>query len=337
MPTDGLPRRVCPSFMIVAKLSRSPILGELALLSVASLTTAGLVFVNGPLILRVPLGMFALLLIPGYVLTTVAFPHTGDLDGIERLAASFGLSVASVIALSLVMNYLPWGLRPEIMVGTLTAWNLGLALVGALRRIRLPSDERFQIEWNLTPVGRMTHRATLAGLSLTAAMVTAASSLLVVVAVPPADATEFYVLGPQGLAQDFPRIVRVGDAVVLELGIKNAHESPTQYEVEVSADGEHMTLSSPLALAPGEARRLPISFQFSRPGENREVVLSLLRNGERTSYRFLRLWMDVLPLSSPVNSGSAASRQSVLSLPVPGMGVPEPNRLDVEAETVSKA
>ncbi len=44
--------------------------------------------------LRVIFGLPFVLFLPGYALIAALFPGKGDLDGIERVALSFGLSIA---------------------------------------------------------------------------------------------------------------------------------------------------------------------------------------------------------------------------------------------------
>jgi uncharacterized membrane protein len=45
---------------------------------------------------RIPLGLAMVLFLPGYTLIAALFPEKEDLDGIERVALSFGLSIAVV-------------------------------------------------------------------------------------------------------------------------------------------------------------------------------------------------------------------------------------------------
>jgi uncharacterized membrane protein len=62
-------------------------------------------------IVRLPLGLVYILYVPGYCLTAALFPAQEDLDGIERVGLSLGLSVAWVPVLALILDWLPWGLR----------------------------------------------------------------------------------------------------------------------------------------------------------------------------------------------------------------------------------
>jgi uncharacterized membrane protein len=61
--------------------------------------------------IRSVLGLPMVLFLPGYALIAALFPGKDDLDGIERLALSLGLSIAVVPLIGLGLNYTPWGIR----------------------------------------------------------------------------------------------------------------------------------------------------------------------------------------------------------------------------------
>lgn len=70
--------------------------------------------------IRVALGLPFVLFFPGYTLIAALYPRRDDLDGIERLALSLGLSLAVVPLIGLVLNYTPWGIRLGPIVAGLT-------------------------------------------------------------------------------------------------------------------------------------------------------------------------------------------------------------------------
>jgi len=86
---------------------------DLALVIV--LTLACILFVLAPRLnetpVRVLLGLLLVLFLPGYSLIAALFPRRDDLDGIERIALSFGLSIAVVPLLGLALNYTQYGSR----------------------------------------------------------------------------------------------------------------------------------------------------------------------------------------------------------------------------------
>jgi len=95
-------------------------------------------------VFRWVLGSVFVLFIPGYVAVEALFPKGRELDGIERLALSVGLSLALVPLVGLLLNYTPWGIRLDPIMISLTILTVGLALVAFARRFRL-SVERFEL------------------------------------------------------------------------------------------------------------------------------------------------------------------------------------------------
>jgi hypothetical protein len=95
-------------------------------------------------VFRWVLGSVFVLFIPGYVALEALFPKGRELDGIERLALSVGLSLALVPLVGLLLNYTPWGIRLDPIMVSLTILTIGLALVAFARRFRL-SVERFEL------------------------------------------------------------------------------------------------------------------------------------------------------------------------------------------------
>jgi uncharacterized membrane protein len=84
---------------------------DLLLLNVLSVALIlVIVFIpNSPV--RVVLGLPFVLFFPGYALICLLFPRKGDLDGVERIALSLGLSIAIVPLIGLALNYTSWGIR----------------------------------------------------------------------------------------------------------------------------------------------------------------------------------------------------------------------------------
>ena len=94
---------------------------------------------------RYVFGAVAVLYFPGYTLIEALYPKKEDLDSLERLTLSIGLSLALVPLVGLLLNYTPWGIRLEPIVISLSILGVGLALVAAVRKesyIRLAARAR---------------------------------------------------------------------------------------------------------------------------------------------------------------------------------------------------
>jgi len=89
---------------------------------------------------RYVLGAIFVLWLPGYAFIKALFPtqvpiktSSENLDSIERVALSIGLSLALVPIVGLLLNYTPWGIRLEPVTLSLTALTLTFATAALLR------------------------------------------------------------------------------------------------------------------------------------------------------------------------------------------------------------
>ena len=78
---------------------------------------------------RVLLSLPIILFIPGYILIAALFPQKNELDLIERITLSFGLSIAVVPLIGLGLNYTPWGIRLDPIVTSLSIFIFIMGVV----------------------------------------------------------------------------------------------------------------------------------------------------------------------------------------------------------------
>jgi hypothetical protein len=90
--------------------------------------------------LRNALGAIFVLWLPGYTFIKALFPthvptktSTENLDTIERIALSLGMSIALVPIIGLLLNYTPWGIRLTPIVLSLLALTLVFATTAIIR------------------------------------------------------------------------------------------------------------------------------------------------------------------------------------------------------------
>jgi len=97
---------------------------------------------------RYALGIVYILWLPGYAFIKALFPQTlpfaralahslgtteKNLDTIERVALSLGMSIALVPIIGLLLNYTPWGIRLTPIVLSLTAFTIIFATAAIVR------------------------------------------------------------------------------------------------------------------------------------------------------------------------------------------------------------
>lgn len=254
---------------------------------------------------RVLLGLPFVLFFPGYVLIAALFPKKGDLDGTERVALSFGLSIAVVPLIGLVLNYTPWGIRLVPILVSLIFFIVALAGLAFWRRKRLPDEGRYvpEFEFSFPEPGEMSALdKVLAGI-LVVAVIFAVGSLAYVVAEPKVGErfTEFYILGMSGKAENYPRDLAVGEKGQVIVGIVNHEYSSERYYVRCKAGGRDLLKLGPIPLEHEKKWEKPVSFVLEHPGENVKVEFLLYREGDKKPYRSLHLWVNVQPYGAAGN------------------------------------
>ncbi len=248
-------------------------------------------------ILRIILGFPFVLFFPGYALMAALYIRKVGMGGIERIALSFGLSIAMVALIGLILNYTPWGIRLESMLYSTAFFILIMSVIAWFRRKRLVEEERFGIEFQLRiPSWGTGVREKILSLVLVITILGALGMIGYVIATPKEGQkfTEFYILGLAGVAIDYPRELVVGEEGRVTIGIINNEYETVIYQVEVSIDGLKNNEVEGITLEHGEQWENEVSFMPEVAGENQKVEFLLYKNGEAEPYlEPLRLWVDV--------------------------------------------
>lgn len=86
------------------------------------------------------LGIIFVLYLPGYTFIKALFPakapiktSSENLDTIERVALSFGMSLALVPIAGLILNYTPWGIRLAPIMLSLLFLTIAFATAAVIR------------------------------------------------------------------------------------------------------------------------------------------------------------------------------------------------------------
>jgi uncharacterized membrane protein len=295
---------------------------DLLLAAALALVLVGLVVFWPDSLVRQVLGLIFVLFLPGYAATAALFPENEQIDGIERVALSFGLSIAIVPLIGLALNFTTWGIRLDPIMASVSGFIIAAAAVGWYRRMRLPVDERFaivvdfQMDWKGMP---LVDKALTVGIAV---MLVASVVVLAWAITTPREGetfTQLALLGPDGMATDYPRNMTVGEDKRVLLSVKSFEHATFDYTVVIvltNATDYNFTVESSSidwnqthSLTPYEGISQDFSlehleyynqtFDFNVTGNGTWKLQFLLYSQgqplDQDSYREVHLWLVVSP------------------------------------------
>jgi uncharacterized membrane protein/plastocyanin len=312
-------------------------------------TVLTLIFVLVPLVsdtpLRTVLGIPMVLFFPGYVLIAALFPKKHDLEGVERVALSFGLSIAVVPLLGLLLNF-TFGIRLIPILLLLSSYTIALAIIAAYRREILPPDERFcvpfhrlyeMIDKEINTSRSRTDKILTIILIFSIAL--AAGMIYFVITTPKIGErfTEFYILDPSGKAQDYPTELTYNSPSSILVGVVNDEYIPINYTVQVALDKEVLA-DTRFILAHNGTWENNISFAPDKTGSNLKLEFWLFREDNFTApYRNLHLWVNVTPSAnktpSPVTEVKPTGKEIAIKVDSNRGFIPQ-NRPDISGNMI---
>jgi uncharacterized membrane protein len=266
------------------------------------------------------LAILLVLFVPGYVLVAALFPGSitpekPEIDWIERIALSFGLSIAVVPLLGLLLNFTPFGIRFAPIVATIALFTVGVGYAAYWRRMRLPAERRLSLtvvlglpEWQ--EYGMLDKVLTIA---LAASILVAGGTLAYVVLTPrPGEAfTEFYILGPGGNASGYPTNLTVNETGSVIIGVANHEGASVNYSVRIDLVGVQIVYNAtsgfnetievnrttwtqiPITVGDGATWTHPYSFSIPSRGLWKVQFLLFKEGNFASAYRELHLFVKV--------------------------------------------
>ena len=266
------------------------------------------------------LGLVFVLFLPGYAATAALFPENDQIDGIERTALSFGLSIAIVPLIGLALNFTPWGIRLDPILASVSGFILLASAVGWYRRRRLPIDERFAIMIDFKMDFRgMPLVDKLLTIGIVVMLVASVVVLAWAITTPRTGErfTQLAILGPGGMATDYPRNLTTSQQGTVLLSVKSFEHEPMNYSVvivlttatdgnfevvENSIDWElshaltpHVAIAQNFSLAHLDYYNQTFNFTAIAPGTWKLQFL-LFTEGQpidQNAYREVHLWLEV--------------------------------------------
>ncbi|MHC1756366.1 MAG: DUF1616 domain-containing protein [Methanosarcina sp.] len=253
------------------------------------------------------LGLPLVLFLPGYALIAALFPAKSDLDGIERTALSFGLSIAVVPLIGLGLNYTPWGIRLLPILMSLSIFTFAMCGLAYLRRAKLPDADAFEVpfrEMALELKAEILEKPE-PGLDRVLTVILVLSILLsvttlVYVVITPKEGehfTEFYILGPEGMADNYPTNYTLGESGKVIVGVVNHEYRPVNYTMEIRLENRSLPLPEDMRqviLAHNETWEEPLTLEPPVKGKDMKLEFLLFNETDKEMpYRDLHLWINV--------------------------------------------
>lgn len=278
------------------------------------------------LILTLPLILF----IPGYLAIGIVFPDPGSIDRAIRFTLAIATSVIITPVIGICLYVTALGIRWEPLILSLTALIIFLAIIVMILRLRTYAASSHTLslteiiqkcggECRIRDDWKSGKKYWLMSLVIISAVILAA---ILVITLPQDDEqfTEFYLLGKNGTADDYPVIVIPKTPYPLYLGIKNHEFRQVNYSVRVyltriAEQGIMGTASSPppllvgtYSVSLGHTQGTVIPFDLIVPDTQYSRVDFLLDDeaamprgstasltGKNTSYRDLHVIFNVTP------------------------------------------
>jgi len=279
---------------------------------------------------RIVLGLAFVLFFPGYTLIAALFPRRTSLSGVERPILSFGLSIAVVPLIGLVLNY-TWEIRLNSILISVLLFIVIMAALAWYRRRRLSPEVRFEPQFRIYLSSLRSYWVShgLLDRIITTVLVLAIAgtigTLAFVVVAPKIGEkyTEFYILGRDSQADGYPAKFVMADNEVIfvtyatndedqdvsdtlgrvTLSIVNREREESTYHVSVRIDGEQVDFhlrgnmvndTGLITLDHEEKWENDIGFAPEHVGASQKVEFVLYKGGEAYFDDPIHLWIDVV-------------------------------------------
>ncbi len=247
-------------------------------------------------VLRIILGLPLMFFTPGYAVVALLFPKEEGVDVFERLALSFGLSIATVAIIGFILNAVPVGITIESVVYSAAGVTLTLSALAIWRRSRIMHTERFNLgSFSGLPGWQGGIFGKLLSILQVIVVLGALGVAGYLIAVPgPAEAfTEFYTLNQQEGLDNYPQALAAGESGQVTLVIINHEQAAATYYIDTVIDGVNFDHSEAITLEDGSQWQESVAFTPLSAGENQKVEFRLLKDGTPGIYRLVHIWVDI--------------------------------------------
>ena len=279
------------------------------LLLVAGLVILTDIFVLVPVLseslIRTALGLPLLLFLPGYALIAMLFPEKSGLEGMERIALSIAMSVSVVPLIGLALGQTSWGINEIPLTTSFSGFTLAMLLIAYIRRSRLPADRAFEVSFRTLAFNLIsgaeprskTEKSLRIILALFFLILIGTGAYVVLVPQEKNPYTEFYILGTNGMANNYTTQYIQGESGNYTIGIANHEYKTMNYTMEARLENKSLPLPENLQhikLDHNTTLEEPLKITPPFEGNNMKLEFLLFNETEKNvPYKDLRLWINV--------------------------------------------
>lgn len=252
---------------------------DLKVLIAAALTSVAVAVGSNDIVLHALCGMSLVFFLPGYAAMRLLRPHAvlSLPYAVLVVGVSFGLCVAGGFALHLVgaMNSAGWA----VLLGAVT---VGLAI--AADRVSTSGTQASQM-------AQAQSKAIVAAAAFTSKQMALFAAALIVVGCAFWVARDAAIARQEFWATEFWMVARDESPNALTLGVRNREQTPADYAVELTLEGDVVAAWRSIRLQPGESWTTTINLPAAAHA-GRRAEAQLFKDGDpQTVYR--RVWADV--------------------------------------------
>jgi len=258
-------------------------------------------------IARPLVGTIVVLFVPGYAFIAALFPRRTSLNNGVRLGLSFGISIAIVPLLEMVLNYTRWGVRMIPTLVMIAVFTLACVAAAGIRRHRLAQDERFAVNWQARKRLESLKAAFLSGhtldrvLSIVLLLAIGASlavgSYVVLVPKPSEHFTEFYLLGANDTLGNYTTQFKAGVPSPSKVVIVNHEASNVTYDLVIYTNNStqrEAVYSEKVVIPDGQHWEKQIDLVLNQTGESVKLEYALYKDQVTADpYRDVHMWVNV--------------------------------------------
>jgi len=189
-------------------------------------------------ILKIVLGLLFLLFIPGYLLLFVLFPSKKTdegIDFIDRIALSFGISLAIVSLTGIALYYIAGKIELEYALISIFIFEIIIGVISVYRWFKTIPDERLvlSIDLNLFKSKDKLDKVLIIILII---LILVTTTVFIFITTTPRVGekfTGFNILGPDRSTTYYPRNIIAGENATIIIGVTNHEYQTMNYTIEV--------------------------------------------------------------------------------------------------------